>query len=90
MKRKTLNNEEKMLLLNCLTKHNPRLLEQLGQLDLGLLDPETINEMRDTVGIELADKGFKRDDEPNAYGLKLEDLIGKLGNLYLWPELGNQ
>ena len=90
MKRKTLNNEEKRTLLHCLTKHNPKLVEKLGELNLGLLDPETINEMRDAVGIELVGKGFKPDDEPNQYGLELENLIDRLGNLYLWPELGNR
>ena len=87
MKRKTLNTEEKRLLLDCLTKHRPQLVKKLDQLDSGLLDSETINEMRDAVGIELMDKGFEPDNEPNKYGWQLEDLIDRLANLYLWPEL---
>jgi hypothetical protein len=37
-------------------------------------------------GLELAGKGFNPDWEPNEYGLKLEALIDKLADLYLWPE----
>ena len=86
MTKKTLSDEERSLLLHCLTKHKPELVEKLDQLDSGLLDPDMINQIRVAVGLELMDKGFKPDWEPNEYGFMLEDLIAELGNLYLWPE----
>ena len=73
--------------LQALSRHSPRLVEKLGQLDSGLLDPDTINEMRDAVGSELVNEGLNTHDEPNKYGLHLENLINRLASLYLWPEL---
>ena len=81
-----LSPSEKELLTHCLTKLEPELAQQLDKLYARILDKDTINEMRDTVGLELADKGFRPDWELNEYGAKLENLIDRLGNIYIWPE----
>ena len=86
MKKRTLSDEEITLLTYCLRKHKPELIEKIEQLDSGLIDSETINKMREAVGDELAGHGFRPDWEPNEYGLKLEDLIDRLADLYLWPD----
>jgi hypothetical protein len=85
-KKKGLNDDEKNLLMLCLKKHAPDLIVKFNQLDSGLLCSDDINEMREAVGSELANKGFKPDWEPNEYGLRLEDLISQLANLYMWPK----
>jgi hypothetical protein len=86
MKNRALRVEEKQLLIYCLQKFKPNLTEQINQLDTRLVSKETINEMRNALGSELAGKGFNPDWEPNEYGLKLEALIDKLADLYLWPD----
>ena len=78
-----LTEEEKSLLILCLKSHAPELLQQINRLFLKQLDHETVNKMRNAVGGELADKGFEKNSEPNEYGLKLEDLIDRLANLYI-------
>jgi hypothetical protein len=88
MSKKSLRPEEKELLLKCIKAHRPTLIDAFERLDSGLVTKEEINEMRNyAVGSELADKGFKPDSEPNEYGLKLDDLIDRLADLYLWPDL---
>ena len=77
-----LTEEEKRLLTHCLEKHNPELLTELNDLYAEKLDEDIVNEMRFTIGIELASKGFEKNNEPIEYGLKLEDLIDKLARLY--------
>jgi hypothetical protein len=76
-----MNNEEKLLLITCLAIHDPKLLDNINKLYSGLLDNERISWMREAVGAELQEKGFGLDWEPNEYGLKLENLIDKLGIL---------
>jgi hypothetical protein len=82
MGKRTLTDEEKTMLINSLQKHKPSLLGEVELLDSGLLSNETIDDMRDAIGSELMDKGFREDDEPNEYGNKLENLIDTLANLY--------
>jgi hypothetical protein len=79
----TLSLEEKDLLRKCLSEYKPDLIEKVDLLDSGLVDVETIKEMREAIGTELQLKGFKINWEPNQYGLKLEYLIDKLADLYL-------
>ena len=85
MNNKSLTTEEKELLLSCIMLHEPKLINAFERLDSGLVTNEEINKMRnDAVGSELAGKGFKPDSEPNEYGLRLENLIDRLADLYLW------
>ncbi len=83
----SLNVREKDILLHSLRNYAPELIEQMAFLDQRLFDLETIRRMRQAVGSELADKGFEPNDEPNDYGLELEALIGKIGDLYVWPDM---
>ena len=86
MKNKSLKIEERNLLILCLRKYKPDLLEKVDQLNSGLINAVIINEMRNAVGDELIAEGFKPNLEPNEYGLRLEDLIDRLADLYLWPD----
>lgn len=86
MKKRSLNSQEKALLLHCLKKHAPSLVSEFDLLDRGLVDAEKVNKMREAIGDELVAEGLNADDEPNEVGLKLEDLIGRLADLYLWPK----
>jgi len=83
MKIKPLNTREKDLLKHCITAHAPGLINDIDHLDE--LSIEKVNEIRNVVGSELVSKGFKEDDEPNSYGLELEDLIDRLADIYIWP-----
>ena len=86
MKNGTLSIEEKNLLLHCLAEYKPELIEKAGLLESEFVDAETVKEMRDAVGTELQLKGFKINWQPNEYGLKLENLIDRLADLYLKPD----
>ena len=72
-------------MLHCLAEYKPELIEKVVLLDSGLIDAGTVKEMREAVGTELQLKGFKINWEPNEYGLKLENLIDRLADLYLKP-----
>jgi hypothetical protein len=85
MNQETLSIDEKTLLLHCLNKDNPGLIVKLDKLEEGLIDKNTINDMRFAVMIEQTREGFNEVSDLNEYGLKLEKLIEKLGRLYLWP-----
>ncbi len=85
MRRRTLTVRERDLLKACLTKHNPQLLQEMAKLESGEVVAQAINEMREAITDELIEKGLAPDDEPNEYGLTLEDLNERLAKLYLWP-----
>ena len=89
-RQKLLNDSEKALLLDCLREYAPYLLNKVDPLYKGLVDSDTVNEMRNAIGDELINKGFMPNDEPNRYGLELESLIDRLADLYIWPEERNQ
>lgn len=82
-----LTDGERALLIHCLRQHMPELLSRISELDLPLPDKELINQMRNAVGFELANKAFFGDKDSDKYGMELEALIDKLANLYLWPNL---
>ena len=86
MKNETLSIEEKNLLLYCLEKYKPELLEKVDLLDSGFVDNETVREMRDAMGTEMQLRGFKINRELNEYGSKLESLIDRLADLYIKPD----
>jgi hypothetical protein len=82
-----LTEKERVLLLYCVRKHAPNLLNQLPVLDSGKQEDDLVNEIREAVGSEIAVKGFlKNDKESYEYGMELEALIDRLADLYLWPE----
>jgi hypothetical protein len=78
----SLTKEEKNLLTYCLEKHNPELLSEINNLNLGHVNNQMVNKIRDTIGSELIAKGFNNKWEPNEYGLKLENLIDRLARLF--------
>jgi hypothetical protein len=83
-----LNDKEKALLVHCLKSHAPNLLSQIEHLDEAGVDG--INEMRSAITDEFVQKGLETNDEPSKYGLELEDLIGRLADLYIWPDKINR
>jgi hypothetical protein len=84
MEKKTLIEEERLLLKHCLKEHAPDLLKKLDLLDSRTLDSTVINDLRSAVMDEFVERGLQPNDEPNAYGLRLEDLNEKIADLYLW------
>jgi hypothetical protein len=85
-----LKEEERTLLFYCVQAHRPKLLQKISQLEKGLLSNDTVNEIRGAVTDELTDRGFKSDWEPNEYGIKLENLIDKLGNFIITSRPNNK
>jgi hypothetical protein len=86
VRRKSLTAQERDLLLECLTKHRPELLEEMDKLNSAGLKNDVVNEMRLVITEEFIENGLRQDDEPNEYGLRLEDLSSRLADLYIWPE----
>jgi len=87
MNSKELSKEEYELLLYCVKEHAPELLDDISRLNQHNTD--RINEMRNAICDVFVSKGLEQDDEPNIYGLKLEDLSDRLADLYIWPQEKN-
>jgi hypothetical protein len=85
MSEKTLTMEEREILVTSLKKHHPDLVSKVDQMDSGMLDFDTINNMREAVGDELVSEGIDQNSQISAYGFKLENLIDRLATIYLWP-----
>lgn len=85
MNDKKLTFEEIDILTTSIKKHRPELISKISQLDSGTLDYNTISDMRNAVGYELASDGIDSDSQINDYGFKLENLIDRIADLYLWP-----
>jgi hypothetical protein len=85
MSEKYLRPEEKKILVISVKKHRPSLVLKVDLLDSGTLDYDTISDMREAVGDELASDGIDIDSQINDYGFKLENLIDRIADLYLWP-----
>lgn len=66
------------LLLEILKRHGPELAAVFQQPDGPNLKSDDILMALDCVTAELCASGLREDDEPNEYGLLLEDLIGEL------------
>jgi hypothetical protein len=62
------------LLLEVITLRRPDLLFVLGR-DPASLDNSLKNVVRETIGDELAERGFDETSEPTPRGLLLEELI---------------
>ncbi len=87
MKKRTLNDGDKSLLVHCLKEHAPDLISEIDHLDQ--LDIDTIERMREAIGDELIAKGFNGFDEKTEYGSKVDDLMERFAALYYWPRLEN-
>ena len=82
----SLSDKEKSLLLACLKKHQPELVEKAILLDSEKPSHDVINDMRSVLISESVDNGFDSNWDLNEYGAQLEHLIEHLGALYLWPK----
>jgi len=78
-----LNTKSMILLTKCLEVRNPSLLFLIESSEDKNHTVEFYNELRQAVGEELAEKGFRHNWEPNEYGLELESLIDELGRLFM-------
>ncbi len=67
------------LLSEVIWKHRPELIGVLGSLQDVKLTEDQREDLREVLTVEFAETGLSADDEPNARGLLLEDLIDRLG-----------
>jgi hypothetical protein len=82
----SLSDEDKSLLIVCLKKHDPGLIDFLNRLGSAAPDKAIAKLMINTVIDESVGDGFDSDWELNEYGSHLEKLIERLSDLWLWPE----
>ncbi len=76
-----LRQSEAQLLWEVVSKHQPRLLSLLQVLGTRPLTIEEREALREAVADEFSAVGLDENDEPNARGIALEDLIDRLGHL---------
>lgn len=70
-----LSEREQVLLRYVLVRHAPDLVAKVEESGLlGLSEPER-SALQGAIADELIASGLRADDEPNAYGLELEDLL---------------
>ena len=75
-----LTEEQQRLLTEVVGKRNRRLIGVVEDVnDIELTDSQR-DELREAVADEFIETGLEENDEPNARGLLLEDLIGRLRN----------
>jgi len=79
-----LTDKEISLLIRCLKKYEPDYISKIQLLDH--LSINEINKIRILITKEFSEKGLMENDEPNEYGMELEELIDKLARLYIWPD----
>lgn len=68
------------LLREVLLKHQPSMVPLLSSGGELSLNPDQREPLRRSLGKELCESGLMPDDEPNARGLALEELIDLVGN----------
>lgn len=79
-----LNSEMFKLLRYCLIQENQmELLSIIESPELIDVDEKLGNELREIVLNVFLREGLEVDDEPNKFGFKLEDLIDKIGDMFL-------
>lgn len=76
-----LKKESVRLLKKCLKRQNPDLLHVLEKNENDF-NEEIYNNLREIVCSELLENGF-RNEQPNEYGIELENLIDELGRLFM-------
>lgn len=69
------------MLSEVIWKRRPELIGVLGSLQDVQLTEYQREELRQAVTDEFTETGLRDDDEPNARGLLLEELIDRLGHL---------
>lgn len=74
--------EEMLLLLRqCLKSHRPDLIWILNNQTN--IDETLGNELRNALNEVPLEKGLNNNDEPNELGIKLEELIDKIGRCFV-------
>ncbi len=69
--------DERQKIIKILTKRAPKLAEKLlASHDIMNLDHDLRYEIAGILSDEFSEYGLREDDEPNAYGLEIEHLIG--------------
>lgn len=75
---KNLKSSQIALLKRVLRSREPRLLPLVSRLTDRSLDEDSREAIRAALLAEMCESGLNTDDEPNAYGLKLDEIIGGL------------
>jgi hypothetical protein len=78
MNRPSLNPEQQRLLLQAVQKRDPSLLPLVHRVGQELIDANEREALRDVLADEFVQFGLAAGDEPNEYGLALDELIGAL------------
>jgi hypothetical protein len=72
------NEAELSILREIIAKRQPGLLPLVDNLGPRPLTKEQREELRGALADEFLQSGLMADDEPNTWGLKVDDLIGRL------------
>ena len=78
---KILTETEQELLRHAVITHDSRLLPVLSEVGRRPLTRDEREELRGALSDEMVTAGLTTDDEPTDYGRRLDDLIGRLGDL---------
>lgn len=82
MKKQTrLSRQEKELLHQVIERRASSLIRVVQELEKEKLTTEEREALRGILADELSDHGLKEDWEPNEYGRRIDDLIGRLGEV---------
>lgn len=76
--RSRLKDEEFDFLSKVIWQRNPSLMPLVHSLGKTPLTQEEREQLRDVLADELVEHGLQPDDEPNEWGVKVDDLIGRL------------
>jgi hypothetical protein len=77
--------EQKALLREVIARQAPELLPMLPRAELNVLFPHERQQLCQLISHEFMQSGRRPDDEPNARGLKLEDLLDVINRPSLFP-----
>jgi len=66
------------VLREVVAKRRPELVPLADRVGVEVLTEEQLDALSDVVLQEFLGEGLQEDDEPNAYGIRLDDLLGWL------------
>lgn len=78
-----LSGEMLILLRGCLSRHRPDLLYVVDRSEPAKVDEALGNQLREAVSDEFVMNGLNPDSEPNALGIRLEELIDLIGRFFM-------
>jgi hypothetical protein len=76
-----LNPRQRQLLEDLVMEHEPTLKPTIYNLYNSTIDANEFHRLEDVVTRVFMEHGLKDDDEPNAFGRQLDELIGALSQL---------